>query len=147
MPVLLGFLCGSSSIRFPSQGLNWYWQTVCVLIWFCFVLFKPWKNVPLACLMLCFDKRLNCAEKHAFPEQFLRVTWEAVVLAIVLSLAQIKLFYPYCRFQACKQSHFSCVQLFVTPRSVCSPSGSSVHGIFQARILEWVAMPSSRESS
>ena len=29
----------------------------------------------------------------------------------------------------------------------CSPSGSSVHGIFQARILEWVAMPSSRRSS
>ena len=25
--------------------------------------------------------------------------------------------------------------------------GSSVHGIFQARILEWVAMPSSRGSS
>ena len=25
--------------------------------------------------------------------------------------------------------------------------GSSVHGISQARILEWVAMPSSRESS
>ena len=29
----------------------------------------------------------------------------------------------------------------------CSPPGSSVHGIFQARILEWVAMPSSRGSS
>ena len=29
----------------------------------------------------------------------------------------------------------------------CSPPGSSVHGILQARILEWVAMPSSRESS
>ena len=27
----------------------------------------------------------------------------------------------------------------------CSPSGSSVHGIVQARILEWVAMPSSRD--
>ena len=26
----------------------------------------------------------------------------------------------------------------------CSPPGSSVHGIFQARILEWVAIPSSR---
>ena len=26
----------------------------------------------------------------------------------------------------------------------CSPLGSSVHGILQARILEWVAMPSSR---
>ena len=30
---------------------------------------------------------------------------------------------------------------------VCSPTGCSVHGIFQARILERVAMPSSRESS
>ena len=29
----------------------------------------------------------------------------------------------------------------------CSPPGSSVHGIFQARILEWVARPSSRGSS
>ena len=28
-----------------------------------------------------------------------------------------------------------------------SPPGSSVHGILQAKILEWVAMPSSRESS
>ena len=26
----------------------------------------------------------------------------------------------------------------------CSPPGSSVHGILQARILEWVAMPFSR---
>ena len=30
---------------------------------------------------------------------------------------------------------------------VCSPPGSSVHGILQARILESVAMPSSRGSS
>ena len=29
----------------------------------------------------------------------------------------------------------------------CSPPGSSVHGIFQARILEWVAIPFSRRSS
>ena len=29
----------------------------------------------------------------------------------------------------------------------CSPPGSSVHGILQTRILEWVAMPSSRGSS
>ena len=28
----------------------------------------------------------------------------------------------------------------------CSPRGSSVHGTLQARILEWVAMPSSRGS-
>ena len=29
----------------------------------------------------------------------------------------------------------------------CSPPGSSVHGIFQPRILEWVAISSSRRSS
>ena len=28
----------------------------------------------------------------------------------------------------------------------CSPPGSSVHGVLQARILEWVAIPFSRES-
>ena len=26
----------------------------------------------------------------------------------------------------------------------CNPPGSSVHGILQARVVEWVAMPSSR---
>ena len=29
----------------------------------------------------------------------------------------------------------------------CSPPGSSVHGILQARILEWVAIPFSSGSS
>ena len=28
----------------------------------------------------------------------------------------------------------------------CSPPGSSVYGIFQAKLVEWVAMPSSRAS-
>ena len=31
-------------------------------------------------------------------------------------------------------------------RMDCSPPGSSFRGILQARILEWVAMPSSRRS-
>ena len=43
-------------------------------------------------------------------------------------------------------SRFSCVWLFVTLWTV-APAGSSVHGILQARTLEWVAMPSSRGSS
>jgi len=30
---------------------------------------------------------------------------------------------------------------------VCSPPGSSVHGIFQARVLEWIAISFSRGSS
>ena len=36
--------------------------------------------------------------------------------------------------------------LQVCDPSDCSPSGSSVHGIFQTRILEWAAMSSSRGS-
>ena len=46
---------------------------------------------------------------------------------------------------ACMLSRFSCVQLFVTPCTVTS--GSSAHGISQARILEWVAISFSRGSS
>ena len=41
---------------------------------------------------------------------------------------------------------FSRVQSFCDPMD-CSPPGSSVHGIFQARILEYVAISSSRGSS
>ena len=36
-------------------------------------------------------------------------------------------------------SHFGPVQLFGDPMH-CSPSGSPIHGILQARILEWVAI-------
>ena len=37
--------------------------------------------------------------------------------------------------------------LILCDRMDCSPSGSSVHGILQAKILEWVAISSSRGSS
>ena len=42
-----------------------------------------------------------------------------------------------------------CAQLCLTLGDLldCSPPGSSVHGILQARILEWVAISSSRGSS
>ena len=51
-------------------------------------------------------------------------------------------------------AHNSCVcakslQLYPTlcnPMN-CSPPDSSVHGVFQARILEWVAIPFSKGSS
>ena len=43
-------------------------------------------------------------------------------------------------------SHFSHCLILCDPMG-CSPPGSSFHGILQARMLEWVAMPSSRGSS
>ena len=39
-----------------------------------------------------------------------------------------------------KVKSLSRVRLFATPRTDCSLPGSSVHGIFQARVLEWVAI-------
>ena len=46
----------------------------------------------------------------------------------------------------CMLSLFSRVWLFVTLQTVALP-GPSVHGILQARILEWIAMPFPRGSS
>ena len=45
----------------------------------------------------------------------------------------------------CVLSRFSCVRL--SDRMNYSPSGSSVHGVFSARILEWVGISFSRGSS
>ena len=52
---------------------------------------------------------------------------------------------PTLSMHACMLSCFSHVQL-CNPMD-CSPLSSSVHGILQARILELLAMPSSRGSS
>ena len=40
----------------------------------------------------------------------------------------------------------SCVWLFCDPMD-CSPPGSSIHGVFQAKILGWVAIPFSKRSA
>ena len=45
-----------------------------------------------------------------------------------------------------KVKKLSCVRLVVTPRTVAYQSGSSVHGIFQARVREWIAVAFSRGS-
>ena len=47
-----------------------------------------------------------------------------------------------CKQRVCAQS-----RLTLCDPMDCSPPGSSVHGIFLARILEWVAISSSRGSS
>ena len=50
---------------------------------------------------------------------------------------------------ACVLSRFSHVRLMSESCDLvdCSPPGSSILGISQARLQEWVAMPSSRGSS
>ena len=77
----------------------------------------------------------SCATKEAFIFQASHISnfsskhWVCLSISIHMLCAVL--------------SHFSHVQLCVTPMD-CSPPGSSVHGILQARGLEWVAMSSSR---
>ena len=53
-------------------------------------------------------------------------------------------FVTKCPIAVCAKSLQSCPTL-CDPMD-CGPPGSSVHGILQARIVNWVAMPSSRGS-
>ena len=62
-------------------------------------------------------------------------------LPLILSPVLFLDIYP----EGCAKSLQSCPTL-CNPLD-CSPPGSSVHGILQARILEWVSISSSRESS
>ena len=63
-----------------------------------------------------------------------------------LPLSHPEALYSY-RKKEKKVKSLSCVQLFETPMDYCSLPGSSVRGILQARILEWVAIPFSRGTS
>ena len=64
-----------------------------------------------------------------------QLLWDALLFQVTLRKKERK-----------KMKLLSRGQLFETPWAVALP-GSSVHGIFQARILEWVAISFSRGSS
>ena len=87
------------------------------------LVYKMWHSSPCTCLRLCFTlgtKAVWVADLNNM--QFHSISERSHLL-----------------------SHFSRVQL-CDPMD-CSPLGSSVHGILQVSVLEWVAMPSSRGSS
>ena len=56
-----------------------------------------------------------------------------------------KIYVYVCAMLCCAKLLQSCLTLCDTMD--CSPPGSSVHGIFQVGMLEWVAIPFSRGSS
>ena len=72
--------------------------------------------------------------------------WKFCMLTYLLSLS---LSFLFCKIELCspqiKSDSMSC--LILCDPMDCSPPGSSVHGILQARILEWVAISFFRGSS
>ena len=78
-----------------------------------------------------------------------RVRVRVRVCVCVCACVRITLLYS--TNQHCKSPMCACVLKSLQSCSIlCNPMdgslpGSSVHGILQARILEWVAMPSSRD--
>ena len=65
----------------------------------------------------------------------------------IISLSVLLLIHPWCKLP---ETHVDIISPLVMPLCHpmdCCPQGSSVHGILQARVLEPLAMPSSRGSS
>ena len=97
-PPFLGRQCWYSfddKTPFPGQGctdsLSSCWSGLFHSSWDLERMY-PW-------LIWCslFWQDINCTEHHASLDLFPRAIWDAVFWAIVLSLAQIKLFFSYCR--------------------------------------------------
>ena len=76
--------------------------------------------------------------EHKLPPALYEL-WELFLLLFSSGCSSYLSYFPHVFV-----SH-SVVSTSVWPHGLYSPPGSSVHAILQARILEWVAMPSSRD--
>ena len=91
--------------------------------------------------MIQGPKETSQRKKHLYLEMLYQKTEEAEVMGEGLG-------------ESVESKRYMCVhaKLLQSCPTLCdamdySPPGSSVHGFLQARILEWIALPSSRRSS
>ena len=84
-------------------------------------------------------------KQQRLTEMLGKEKWWWTGLPATLEMSSTLLDHPSHLPHLCPQSLQSCPTL-CNPKD-CSPPGPSVHGTLQARILEWVAMPSSRGCS
>ena len=105
------------------------------------MIFKNQSTVNFKCCVYfrCMAKLFGYMNMHVFSFRVFSVIGYYKLLSIVPCAMQ---WIPVYLFYMCV---LTCVQLFMTPWT--SPPGSSVHGIFQAKLLEWVAISYSRGSS
>ena len=102
---------------------KWYSPKASLAYFLRYIVFKSYKSSGQ--MPHCEDEQFHSSLSDALQGCFGRVSsWQLFLSVLVI--------------QSCLTFH--------DPMD-CSPPGSSVHGSLQARILEWVAIPFSRESS
>ena len=120
---------------------------------YCFFLSFGWnssikKNKKKAPALVTYHPDVGKAffKRSWFPRilnmSLLRFSWCDQCCEVMSLLNTLIQFTPWQLLSLLLFSRESCVQLFCDPM-YCSLPGSSVHGISQVRILDWVAMPSS----
>ena len=87
----------------------------------------------------------QCLENKRLKWMILFFSSKIKLFFFFFNKLEFSCFTMFC-FCACMLSHFSCVWRSVTLWTVAFQA-PLVHGILQARILEWVALPSSRGTS
>ena len=126
---------------------------------------QVWKFFPYSNLIGLKKIVSNCKYSHIYSSNLFTYPFVAVYSFILVSSLPIGIIFtfawatiPFTVFHSASllEIHFlhfclkvkslSRVRLFVTPWTVAY-HGSSVHGIFRARVLEWVVTSSSKESS
>ena len=147
---------------------------VCVCVWVCLCGVMPvcmcvcectcmCVVCTWVCTRVCVRKTQNVIQKAGWQgisvclDTGENLKWFPVSTALVSALSVTKWFAretKWFRRQDRKNVHaFGCLLLCAQSCPTlcnpvdCSPPGSSVHGILQARMLEWVAISSSRGSS
>ena len=118
MRVRMGFL--------DIQSLDFVWRR-------CKDLMRPLKNITFSILKLVLTDPWTDNRN-------------LVIFAVLLPKVDIWILIPKWLL-VCVWKSLSLVCLFATPWTIYSLPDSSVHGILQARILEWGAIPFSRGSS
>ena len=93
------------------------------------------------CQLICISQSVACL--FIFSVVSFKYAYEFLILIVRLSIYSFELILYMC---TCVFSH-SVMSNSYQPYGNCSPPGSSVHGILQARILEWVDISFFRRSS
>ena len=98
--------------------------------------------MQVSCQIICISQWVACL--FIFSVVSFKYAYEFLILMVRLSIYSFELIlYMIC---ACVFSH-SVMSNSLQPCGNCSPPGSSIHGILQVGILEWVDISFSRRSS